>query len=236
MVEHSAVNRGVVGSSPTRGVFLLSEKGVIMKHILCFGDSNTFGTIPLGGRWGIHERWPGVLQDLLGLDYRIIEEGLGGRTTMMEDELEGDKNGRRHLPMLLHSHRPLDMVIIMLGTNDMKHRFNLLPADIAAGAAELCRLAENYEYGPDYPVPRIFLISPILIGEGIEHSFYGGFTEAAVDVSRQLAGYYKEQARAHGWLFLDAATVAKPSERDKLHMEAADHKALAEAVSRVILA
>ena len=205
-----------------------------MKHILCFGDSNTFGTNPSGGRWGLHERWPGVLQDQLGPDYRIIEEGLGGRITVMEDFLEGDKNGSRHLPVLLHSHRPLDMVIIMLGTNDMKHRFNMLPVDIAAGAAQLGELAENYAYGPGYPVPRILLISPIHIREGIEHSPYTGFTEKAVDVSRQLSGYYRVQAEKHHWLFLDAASVAEPSLRDKLHMEKDSHGALAEAIFQIV--
>lgn len=86
-----------------------------MINILCFGDSNTFGTNPSGGRWGLHERWTSVLQDELGDGFRIIEEGLGGRVTVMEDELEGDKNGKRHLPVLLRSHRPLDLVILMLG-------------------------------------------------------------------------------------------------------------------------
>lgn len=119
-----------------------------MVNILCFGDSNTFGTNPSGGRWQLHERWPGVLQELLGGDFRVMEEGLGGRTTVLDDELEGDKSGRRHLPMLLRSHRPLDLVIIMLGTNDMKHRFSMLPVDIAKGAAELGRIAERYDYGP----------------------------------------------------------------------------------------
>ena len=108
-----------------------------MPNILCFGDSNTFGTNPCGGRWSRDVRWPGALQQRLGPAYYIIEEGLGGRTTVIEDTLEPDKNGRRHLPVALRSHRPLDLVILMLGTNDMKHRFSLLPADLARGAAEL---------------------------------------------------------------------------------------------------
>ena len=105
-----------------------------MINILCFGDSNTFGTNPAGGRWPLEVRWTGVLQQLLGPGYRVIEEGCGGRTTIFEDELERDKNGRAQLRVALRSHRPLDLVILMLGTNDMKHRFGMLPVDVAEPA------------------------------------------------------------------------------------------------------
>ena len=205
-----------------------------MVNILCFGDSNTFGTNPSGGRWDLHERWTSVLQDELGSEYRIIEEGLGGRVTVMEDELEGDKCGKRHLPVLLRSHRPLDLVIIMLGTNDMKHRFNMLPVDIAKGAALLGENVKTYPYGEYYPVPQVLLISPILIKPGISHSPYTGFTENAVTVSQQLGNYYRQEAEQHQWLFLDAATVASASDRDKLHMEKEDHRALAETLATMI--
>ena len=205
-----------------------------MPNILCFGDSNTFGTNPSGGRWPRDVRWPGTLQQRLGPEYYIIEEGLGGRTTVMEDTLEPDKNGRRHLPVALRSHRPLDLVIIMLGTNDMKHRFSLLPADIAKGAVELGTLVESYPYGPAYPVPRVMLISPPHIGGEIEQSPYTGFTVRAVDTSKKLAPLYRAVCEARGWLYLDAAQYASPSERDSLHMEAESHLALADAVERVI--
>ena len=205
-----------------------------MVNILCFGDSNTFGTNPSGGRWDLHERWPSVLQDELGTNYSVIEEGLGGRITVMEDALEGDKCGRRHLPVLLRSHRPLDLVIIMLGTNDMKHRFNMLPVDIAKGAAQLGEIVKSYPYGAYYPVPQVLLVSPVLIKPGISHSPYTGFTEEAVRVSHQLGEYYRQEAEAHHWLFLDASEVASASERDKLHMEKEDHRALAEALAAMI--
>lgn len=205
-----------------------------MVNILCFGDSNTFGTNPSGGRWARNQRWTGVLQERLGSSYYVIEEGLGGRTASAEDFLEPDKNGRRHLPIALHSHRPLDLVIIMLGTNDMKHRFGLLPEDIALGAAELGRIAETYGYGAGYPIPKVLLVSPILIGEGVEHSVFTGFSADAVDVSRHLVPLYQAHAKEHGWLYLDAASVAKASILDKLHMEQADHRALALALEKII--
>lgn len=203
-------------------------------NILCFGDSNTFGTNPSGGRWARDRRWTGVLQRRLGDGFYVIEEGLGGRTASAEDFLELDKNGRRQLPAALRSHRPLDLVILMLGTNDMKHRFNLLPADIAQGAAELGRVVETYDYGPEYPVPKVLLVSPILIGEDVEHSVFTGFSAGAAGVSRQLAPLYRAHAERHGWLYLDAASVAKPSGLDQLHMGADGHYALALAIEDII--
>lgn len=205
-----------------------------MINILCFGDSNTFGTNPSGGRWPLHARWTGALQDMLGPGYRVIEEGCGGRTTIFEDALEQDKDGRAHLRVALRSHRPLDLVILMLGTNDMKHRFGMLAVDIAAAAESLGTLVERYDYGAGYPVPRVLLVSPIEIGEGISRSRFTGFTEEAAAVSRQLAPLYEARARAHGWLYFNAASVAKPSERDRLHMESADHLALATALAGIV--
>ena len=203
-------------------------------NILCFGDSNTFGTNPSGGRWPRDQRWPGILQERLGNGFYVIEEGLGGRTAAAEDFLEGDKNGRRHLPVALRSHRPLDLVILMLGTNDLKHRFGLLPWDIAAGVAQLGRMVETYDYGPYYPIPRVMLVSPILIGSGIENSPFPGFSADAADASMRLAPLYRAQAEAHGWLYLDAACAAGPSSLDRLHMEADGHCALADAVEAII--
>lgn len=205
-----------------------------MFNILCFGDSNTFGSNPSGGRWPMTQRWTGVLQEKLGPDFHIIEEGCGGRTTVVEDELELDKNGRKHLPVSLRSHRPLDLVILMLGTNDMKQRFHLLPVDIAYGAAELGKLVEHYDYGPGYPVPKVLLISPIHLAEGIETSVFTGFAPSSVQVSHQLSACYEAQARQNGWYYFDAATVAGPSDKDKLHMEAEGHQALAQALEPIV--
>lgn len=165
----------------------------------------------------------------------MIEEGCGGRTTVLEDYLEPDKNGRTHLRVSLRTHRPLDLVIIMLGTNDMKQRFSLLPVDIAYGAAELGKLVEAYDYGPEYPIPKVLLVSPIHLGERVENSCFTGFAHSSVAVSKALAPYYEAQAKAHNWLYFDASTVAGPSNKDMLHMEAEDHQALAQALASIIL-
>ena len=110
----------------------------------------------------------------------------------------------------------------------------MLPVDIAKGAALLGEIVKTYPYGEYYPVPQVLLVSPILIKPGISHSPYTGFTENAVTVSQQLGNYYRQEAEQHQWLFLDAATVASASDRDKLHMEKEDHRALAETLATMI--
>ena len=97
-----------------------------MRRILCFGDSNTWGYDPATGeRFDEQTRWTGVLQAALGGDYTVIEEGLNGRTTVWDDPIEGHKNGHEYLVPCLETHRPLDLVVLMLGTNDLKRRFSL---------------------------------------------------------------------------------------------------------------
>ena len=105
-----------------------------MKTILCYGDSNTWGYNPsMGGRYARDERWPGVLRKELGEGYLVIEEGLNGRTTVWDDPIEGYKNGKTYLVPCLETHKPLDLVIILLGTNDLKMRFSVSALIQAAG-------------------------------------------------------------------------------------------------------
>ena len=126
------------------------------KNILCFGDSNTFGSDPRGGaRYDRHTRWPGVLRDTLGTGFWVIEEGCGGRTTVHEDPIEslnsGSKSGVAYLPACLHSHQPLDLVIILLGTNDLKPRFAVGADDIARGVGALVDAVRASTTGRDGP-------------------------------------------------------------------------------------
>ena len=97
-----------------------------MKTVLCYGDSNTWGYIGgTGERFAPEVRWPGVLQAALGGAYRVIEEGLNGRTTVFDDSIEEGRNGETYLRPCLQTHAPIDLVILMLGTNDLKRRFSL---------------------------------------------------------------------------------------------------------------
>ena len=205
-----------------------------MKTILCFGDSNTFGTNPKGGRHERQIRWPGRLAQLLGDGYYVIEEGMGGRTTVWDDPLEPNRCGIQFLPVALQSHKPLDLVAICLGTNDCKAHFHASPRMIAKGAERLVKTIQSYDYGAGVPAPKILLISPIHIGDEVEHSPYASFDSASPAKSRALAPFYREVADQYGCLYLDASKVAEPSGLDQLHMEEEGHKALAEAVKDVI--
>ena len=119
-----------------------------MKNILCFGDSNTYGYKPdKTGRypWGV--RWTSILTERLGKEYNVVEEGLCGRTTIFDDPLRSGRNGSESFPAILETHRPLDLIIIMLGTNDCKTVYGAAPGVIGKGIETLLNQCE--QYSPD---------------------------------------------------------------------------------------
>ena len=120
-----------------------------MKTVLCYGDSNTWGFDPATRtRFPPHVRWTGVLGQRLGDGYQVIEEGLNGRTTRWDDPIEPDRNGLAYLRPCVESHQPLDLIVIMLGTNDLKRRFDLSASDIAQSAAGVAEMGRRFAYTP----------------------------------------------------------------------------------------
>ena len=212
-----------------------------MKHILCFGDSNTWGYSPQdGSRFSPNVRWTGTLQKTLGADYNIIEEGLNGRTTFINEEGEEARpfrSGSDVFSMILESHRPLDLVTIMLGTNDLKLEFNLSVEEIAQGVKELCEMVLSSEYLIDNP-PKLLLISPIHIGSTIQPD-QEEFFEQAREKSYQFAEHYQRVAEELGIHFLDAAKIVSPSEGEGVHWDADQHikfgKVLAQKATEILL-
>ncbi len=202
-----------------------------MKTVLCFGDSNTWGYSPLDGSRHPHDvRWTGVLQRLLGSDYLVIEEGLNGRTNMTNEEERPIRSGLDVLPILLESHRPLDLVVIMLGTNDLKHDFNLSAEEIADGARQVCRSVIDCEYLVD--PPQILLISPThveLMTEEEQDIFIG-----AIEKSRELARHYQVVAEDLGIHFLDASRIVVKTNLDGVHWDAGQHHDFGKALSGMI--
>ena len=152
-----------------------------MKTVLCYGDSNTYGFDPRNGlRYPSDIRWTGRLQQLLGQDFIVIEEGCNGRTTAFDDPTEPWKNGLPYLKPCLNTHKPIDIVILMLGTNDLKNCFNVSVKEIAEGAGKLVDVIKEFTADKQGFIPKIILVSPPEIGEGIKSSpFSEKYDEAA---------------------------------------------------------
>jgi len=203
-----------------------------MKRILVFGDSNTHGFNPAGGRYDRDVRYPGILQTLLGSDALIIEEGLNGRTTLMDDPLEGGyKSGLKYLIPCLQSHVPLDVVTVMLGTNDTKARFNLNAQMIAKSLETMISTAAPYAVDANGKPSKWLIIAPAPILEKLEGTpFEFNFGHQSPAVSALLAPEYEKVAKNLGAAFLDAGKIAQVSPIDAVHLTEAGHKALAEAV------
>ncbi len=212
--------------------------GGLVKTILCFGDSNTWGsaTRPDLDRYALAERWPGVLQARLGSDWNVIAEGLPGRTTVRPDPIDGLwMNGADYLMPCLKSHRPLDAVAIMLGTNDLKHRFGATPGDIAGGVGVLLKTVKQSESGPGDGVPKMMVIcpAPILRDFGVRPDFSEMFA-GGYEKSLRLAPAYAAIAREHGAAFLNAGEVMQSSAFDGIHLDPDAHLALGNAVAASI--
>ncbi len=205
-----------------------------MKEVLCYGDSNTYGRDPLTTkRFKRNVRWPGVLQNTLGSDYHIIEEGLNGRTTVWDDPVRGrtKRNGSLYLLPCLESHSPIDLVIIMLGTNDLKMRFSVSAYDIGQSIGALIEIVKISKSGPNDGAPKILLLAPPPLGKLTEYAdtFTGGPAK-----SRELAAHYKNIAQEHGCEFFDTGTVIKSSKVDGLHFDPEGHEALGKAVAEAV--
>lgn len=206
-------------------------------RVLCFGDSNTHGTVALRDladrrRHDDATRWPEVMAARLGPGMRVIDEGLPGRTTVHDDPIEGaHKNGLAVLPALLESHRPLDLVVVMLGTNDLKHRFSLTPFDIAAGLRRLGETVQASGCGRDGRAPGLLLVAPVPVEETglLAEMFTGGAAK-----SRALARHVAQVAGVLGAAFFDAGSVAQVDPVDGIHLDAEAHRALGAAMADAV--
>jgi lysophospholipase L1-like esterase len=201
-----------------------------MKTILCYGDSNTWGAVPgTGERFAPSVRWTGVLARELGAEYRVIEEGLNGRTTVWDDPVEGRMSGKDYLIPCLDSHRPLDLVVLMLGTNDLKLRFAVSAYDIALSVGVLVDVVQKSATGPNSRAPQVLLIAPPVVGRLSEYAEM--FGDRARDQSELFARYYRLIADQYHCHFLDAASVVASSDLDGIHLDAAQHRKFGGAIA-----
>ncbi len=204
----------------------------MQKTILCFGDSNTWGCNPDGHeRFPRDVRWTGVLQKLLGEGYYIIEEGCNGRTTVWDDPVEGDKNGKTYLAPCLYSHKPLDLVVLMLGTNDLKMRYSVPPSDIARSIELLIKEVLHSETGPNGNAPHLLVVAPPRLGK---LSYFAEMFAGGIEKSQNLAGYYKKVTDELNIPLFDANQAVVSSDIDGIHWEAGEHTKFARALADII--
>lgn len=205
-----------------------------MKHVLVYGDSQTWGTNPESkGRYPWGQRWPGVMAESLGGEWAVIEQGLRGRTTTADNPHRPGRSGAFMLPMLLESHAPLDVVVLMLGTNDISRVIGRTAVDAAFGCAGLIDIIQHSGSGPDGGAPKIVLVAPppICQSQGRMELLYDG-REAE---SNRLDDAYALVARRFGATFFDAGDVAHASEADGVHPDKAANRKLGQHLAACIL-
>lgn len=200
------------------------------KRVLCFGDSNTWGANPQDGtRYPQNVRWTGVLQQELGEEYQVIEEGYNGRTSVHDDVVEGRLAGVTYFYPCCDSQSPLDLIIIMLGTNDLKARFGVNPETIAYGFGRYLDVLKTVPMAGNKP--KILLVSPILIHPAYKDNvlFHDMFGEKAHERSLKLAEAYEAFAKANDIYYMNAAQYGEASVIDGVHMEPESHARLGRA-------
>ena len=203
-----------------------------MAVILCYGDSNTHGTAPLErlGQFERHPlgcRWPDNAQRVLGHDHQVISEGLPGRTTVHDDVVEGGmRNGLTVLPAILQSHAPIDLMVLMLGTNDLKHRFSVTAFEIARSLERLILAARA-----EGVVRDLLLVAPVPVREtGVLRDVFAGAETRQKDLSTHIAAAADRQNVS----FFDAGEVVSVSDVDGVHWDVAAHHEMGMQIGRKI--
>ena len=206
---------------------------MIVKNILCFGDSNTWGFVPGAynprtlymERYPLSKRWPGVMRRILGDEFHIIEEGLNGRTTNIEYPDLSGRSGTSYIVPCLYSHSPLDIVILQLGINDTKTIFNRNTVEISEGIIELIDLIIGTLYGKDMQSPpQILLLSPPpLAHEGYLDQDGKLIFEGGRRKSLQFHDYYGQIAKDKGCYYINLSSEVEYSKIDGLHLDEEGH-------------
>lgn len=206
-----------------------------MKTVLCYGDSLTWGHNPETLSRHEHEdQWPTTLARALGPSFHVIAEGLGGRTTAYDDFLSGaDRNGARILPTILSTHSPIDLIVIMLGSNDMKPSIHGSAVIASYGMRRLVEIVRGHAYPFGGAAPRIILVAPPHIVETRKVDYAEMLGTGAIE-SPKLAGFYQTAANEMGCGFFDAASVAKCTPLDGVHLDAENTRNIGEALAPLV--
>ncbi len=218
------------GNMDLRGI----KRGPSMPVVLCYGDSNTHGSVPLTqpGRFDRHPRgarWPDVMAEALGPETQVIAEGLPGRTTVHDDPVEGGcRNGIAVLPAVLHSHRPIDLLVVMLGTNDLKPRFSVTAHDIARSVERICLAARA-----EGVVADVMILAPVPVTEaGILADVFAGASLRQTGLAQNLCA----TADRIGAGFVDAGMHVTVSPVDGVHWTPEAHRRFGKVMAKAVAA
>jgi lysophospholipase L1-like esterase len=206
-----------------------------VKTVLCYGDSLTWGYDAASlGRHALENRWPSVLQSEIGTDVHVVAEGLNGRTTAFDDWLAGvDRNGARILPTILATHAPIDVIVILLGANDMKPWIHGNPVAAKQGVQRLVDIVRGHDYPFGQPAPKILIVAPPVVSR-TENAEFKAMFAGGDEASRHLAPLYAQLADEVGCGFFDAGSVAVTTPLDGVHLDADNTRAIGFALAPVV--
>ncbi len=204
-------------------------------RVLCFGDSNVWGRSGKSiERYPLNIRWTGILQEKLGNSYEVIEEGLRSRLTDFDDDdpqFPG-RNGLAYLRPCLESHNPLDIVILWLGTNNFKTRFNQNAPMVAQSIGRIVGVVKSVAHTPQHTAPQVILISPPIVREEyLPSSQFAGAREKI----KHLGKYVEDVAKRLGCDFIDMAQHVQPGDADGVHLEPDQHHIVADLLRKKII-
>jgi lysophospholipase L1-like esterase len=200
----------------------------MMKTILCFGDSNTWGYASVdGGRYSAEQRWPALLTGLLPAECRIVEQGQPGRSTFFDDPSAGFVRGSDDLQLCLEKYQP-DYIVLMLGTNDLKASFAQSGEDISRNAAKLVRQIQQGNWLKSPKNVEVLLVAPPVI---FEVGYFGQLFAGGAEKSKEFSGYYALRAKELGCAFFDADSVVTSSAIDGIHWEVEQHRNMAQGIA-----
>ncbi|SHM95530.1 SGNH/GDSL hydrolase family protein [Roseibium suaedae] len=203
--------------------------------VLCFGDSLTWGFKPgERTRYGHSIRWTRRLAKALGEGFYVVEDGVNGRTTVHEDPMRGDKNGFAHLATARKAHMPVDILVLMLGTNDLQSRFNMSAGAIGSAMSRLIFSACQSTDDPHGQPPKLLLISPPPLGDFDGSPLACMFCEKSIAESKKLKDVYAALASQYGAAFLDAGSIVSVSKVDSVHWDADMQAPFADAVAEEV--
>lgn len=202
-------------------------------RIVCYGDSNTWGYISGSDhqRYGESERWTGILSQKLGENYKIIEEGLNSRTLISNDSRPGKegKNGYEYLIPCLDTHDPIDLVIVMLGTNELKKAYNKTIEEIGEIFEKyFVKTILNRKSQIDNKYPKLVIVAPPIANDDGSGKYEGAFEK-----SLKFNEIYGKIAENNNCYFVDNNKLETGI--DGVHLTKESHKLLAEKLYEVIL-